>query len=81
MRVKTCLVRATAQGGSGPGPARLALGVMTAGAYLGGHLSLGKGIGVNHAAFEPPISSWTPMMAEQELPGARPGRSMSGRTR
>jgi nitrite reductase/ring-hydroxylating ferredoxin subunit/uncharacterized membrane protein len=37
------------------------------GAYLGGHLSLRRGIGVDHTAFEQPIADWTPVLDESEL--------------
>jgi nitrite reductase/ring-hydroxylating ferredoxin subunit/uncharacterized membrane protein len=36
-------------------------------AYLGGHLSLRRGIGVNHTAFEEPISDWTAVLDDKEL--------------
>jgi nitrite reductase/ring-hydroxylating ferredoxin subunit/uncharacterized membrane protein len=62
------LARKAGAPGAGRALALVGAGVMTAGAYLGGHLSLRKGVGVNHVAFEPPITSWTPVMAEQELP-------------
>src|SRR5438309_244098 len=42
-------------------------GVMMASAFLGGHLSFRKGIGVNHTAFEYPVEDWTPVLADDEL--------------
>src|SRR5579864_3576414 len=36
------------------------LGVLTGGAYLGGHLSFGMGVDVNRAAWE----QWTPVLAD-----------------
>ena len=42
-------------------------GVMMASAFLGGHLSFRKGIGVNHTAFEYPVEDWTPVLADAEL--------------
>jgi nitrite reductase/ring-hydroxylating ferredoxin subunit/uncharacterized membrane protein len=36
-------------------------------AYLGGHLSLRRGIGVNHTAFEEPIADWTAVLDDKEL--------------
>jgi nitrite reductase/ring-hydroxylating ferredoxin subunit/uncharacterized membrane protein len=42
-------------------------GVMMASAFLGGHLSFRKGIGVDHTAFEYPVQDWTPVLADDEL--------------
>ena len=43
-------------------------GVMLASAFLGGHLSFRRGIGVDHTAFEYPVEDWTPVLADDELP-------------
>jgi nitrite reductase/ring-hydroxylating ferredoxin subunit/uncharacterized membrane protein len=43
-------------------------GVMTLGAYLGGHLSFRKGVGVDETAFDQGPSGWTPVMDETDLP-------------
>jgi nitrite reductase/ring-hydroxylating ferredoxin subunit len=45
----------------------LGLGAMTAGAYLGGHLSFGKGTNVNRTAWEHGPEEWTPVLAVDEL--------------
>lgn len=42
-------------------------GVMGWGAYLGGHLSLRRGIGVDHTAFEQPIGEWTAVVDDGDL--------------
>jgi nitrite reductase/ring-hydroxylating ferredoxin subunit/uncharacterized membrane protein len=47
-------------------------GIATFSAWLGGHLSFGKGVGVNQTAFESGPSDWTPVLeatalAEREL--------------
>jgi nitrite reductase/ring-hydroxylating ferredoxin subunit/uncharacterized membrane protein len=42
-------------------------GVLMASAFLGGHLSFRKGIGVDHTAFEYPVEDWTPVLADDEL--------------
>ena len=47
-------------------------GAVSAGAYLGGHLSLSRGIGVNQTAFEDGPSDWTFLCAEDELVDGRP---------
>jgi nitrite reductase/ring-hydroxylating ferredoxin subunit len=40
---------------------------LTAGAYLGGHLSFGEGVGVDQTAFEEEPEDWTDVLAESEL--------------
>ena len=36
-----------------------ALGLTVVAGYLGGHLTLVQGVGVNHTAFEPEVTDWT----------------------
>ena len=48
-------------------------GVITTSAYLGGHLSLGKGIGVNQTAFDEGPTSWRPAIADART-GTPPAR-------
>src|SRR5919198_5444584 len=43
-------------------------GVATFSAWLGGHLSFGKGVGVNQTAFERAPSDWTPVLDADSLP-------------
>jgi nitrite reductase/ring-hydroxylating ferredoxin subunit len=43
------------------------LGVLTSGAYLGGHLSFGMGVDVNRTAWEQRPHQWTPVLADTEL--------------
>jgi nitrite reductase/ring-hydroxylating ferredoxin subunit len=43
------------------------LGVLTGGAYLGGHLSFGMGVDVNRTAWEQRPSQWTPVLADTDL--------------
>jgi nitrite reductase/ring-hydroxylating ferredoxin subunit len=40
---------------------------LTAGAYLGGHLSFAEGVGVDHTAFEGEPEDWTGVLDESEL--------------
>jgi nitrite reductase/ring-hydroxylating ferredoxin subunit/uncharacterized membrane protein len=47
-------------------------GAVSVGAYLGGHLSLSRGIGVNQTAFEDGPSDWTFLCAEAELVEGQP---------
>ena len=44
-----------------------ATALMMGSAYVGGHLSFRKGIGVNHLAFEWRVDDWTPVCAPDEL--------------
>jgi nitrite reductase/ring-hydroxylating ferredoxin subunit len=43
------------------------LGVLTGGAYLGGHLSFGMGVNVNRTGWEQRPDQWTPVLADTEL--------------
>jgi nitrite reductase/ring-hydroxylating ferredoxin subunit/uncharacterized membrane protein len=52
---------------TGKGLSLLGMGAASVGAYLGGHLSLDMGVGVNHAAYESGPGEWTPMLTEAEL--------------
>jgi nitrite reductase/ring-hydroxylating ferredoxin subunit/uncharacterized membrane protein len=47
-------------------------GVITASAYLGGHLSFGKGVGVDHTAFDEGPTDWQPAIADADLPEGAP---------
>ncbi|HZU16482.1 MAG TPA: Rieske (2Fe-2S) protein [Candidatus Dormibacteraeota bacterium] len=46
---------------------RLGLGALLAASYLGGHLTLVRGVNVNRTAWEPRPREWTPVLAEDEL--------------
>lgn len=54
------------------------LGTMGAAAYLGGHLSFVRGIGVNHTAFEEPVEDWVDVAAFAELAPGKPVRVVAG---
>jgi nitrite reductase/ring-hydroxylating ferredoxin subunit len=43
------------------------LGMMSIGAYLGGHLSFAQGVNVNRHAWEHGPEEWTPVLGEHEL--------------
>jgi len=45
---------------------------MATGGYLGGHLSMARGIGVDETAFDLPPDDWTDVLAEGELAEGRP---------
>jgi nitrite reductase/ring-hydroxylating ferredoxin subunit/uncharacterized membrane protein len=52
----------------------LGAAVLMAGAYLGGHLSLTKGVGPDQTVFDPGPSEWTPAADASQLPDGRPTR-------
>ena len=43
-------------------------GVMSAAAYLGGHLSFAEGVGVDQTAFEPAPEDWMPVLGSATSP-------------
>jgi nitrite reductase/ring-hydroxylating ferredoxin subunit len=47
-------------------------GVVTFSAWLGGHLSFAKGVGVNQTAFAETPSDWTPVLDETKLEEGQP---------
>jgi nitrite reductase/ring-hydroxylating ferredoxin subunit/uncharacterized membrane protein len=55
----------------GKGLSLLGMGAASAGAYLGGHLSLDMGVGVVHTAYESGPGDWTPTVPESELEEGR----------
>jgi nitrite reductase/ring-hydroxylating ferredoxin subunit/uncharacterized membrane protein len=55
------------RGGSGRMLALAGGAALGAGAYLGGHLSFGEGVGVNHTTFEEAPEEWTDVLAEDAL--------------
>ncbi|MDQ3763098.1 MAG: Rieske 2Fe-2S domain-containing protein [Actinomycetota bacterium] len=42
-------------------------GVLMVGGYLGGHLSFGRAVNVNHTSFEHRPGEWTPVLADADL--------------
>jgi nitrite reductase/ring-hydroxylating ferredoxin subunit len=55
------------RGGSGRLLALAGGGVLAAGGYLGGHMTLAEGVGVDHTVFEDAPEEWTSVLAEAEL--------------
>jgi nitrite reductase/ring-hydroxylating ferredoxin subunit/uncharacterized membrane protein len=51
------------------------LGGVTAGGYLGGHLTFGRGVGVDHTLFDEAPTYWTRIAGESDL---REGRLLRG---
>jgi nitrite reductase/ring-hydroxylating ferredoxin subunit len=56
------------------------LTVLMAGGYLGGHLSLTKGVGPDQTVFDPGPTDWTPAADPSQLPDRRPTRVVVGDT-
>lgn len=52
------------------------MGVLMAGGYLGGHLSLNRGIGPDQTVFDPGPSEWTPAADASQLAQRRPLRTV-----
>ncbi len=55
------------------------LGVTLSSAYLGGHLTLIRGVGVNHTAFQGGTRKWTDVAADADVPEGTPLRVMAGK--
>jgi nitrite reductase/ring-hydroxylating ferredoxin subunit/uncharacterized membrane protein len=54
------------------------LGLMTAAAYLGGHLTYIRGVGVNHTAFEEAVTEWADVGALADMPPGQPVHATAG---
>lgn len=54
------------------------LGITLSAAYLGGHLSFIRGVGVNHAAFDDAVSDWTDVADVAEMATDKPLRVAPG---
>jgi nitrite reductase/ring-hydroxylating ferredoxin subunit len=50
------------------------MAVMMSGGYLGGHLSLNRGVGPDQTVFDPGPTDWTPVGDASQLPEGRPTR-------
>jgi nitrite reductase/ring-hydroxylating ferredoxin subunit len=54
--------------------------IMGAGGYLGGHLTLTKGVGPDQTVFDPGPTDWKPAADASQLPDGRPTRVVVGDT-
>jgi nitrite reductase/ring-hydroxylating ferredoxin subunit len=50
--------------------------VLLAGGYLGGHLSLSKGVGADQTVFDPGPTDWKPALDTSQLSERRPVRAV-----
>jgi nitrite reductase/ring-hydroxylating ferredoxin subunit len=73
-------LRARANGSRGRGKllALAGIGAVSAGGWLGGHLSYAEGVGVDVTAFEKYPGDWTAVVAESELAEGEPHRAELG---
>jgi uncharacterized membrane protein len=69
------LARSDGHRGTGRVLSMLGFGVATGSAWLGGHLSFRKGVGVNQTAFEPLPTKWTAVLDQEELEEATLGHA------
>lgn len=78
LQIVSWLSRRGGNRGRGVGLSLLASGLMVVAAYLGGHLSLVRGVGINHTAFQGAEGEWTDVAAEEGLEDATPLRVIAG---
>ena len=72
LQVASWVARRRGRHGTGAVLSAVGLGATGAAAYLGGHLTLVRGVGVNHTAFEEGPHEWTDVAAETELTEGTP---------
>lgn len=56
------------------------MGVLLAGGYIGGHLSMSKGVGPDQTVFDPGLTDWAPAADASQLVDRRPLRAVVGDT-
>lgn len=67
LHLASLVARARGRRRAGKALSLAGLGVLTGGAYLGGHLSFVMGVNVNRTAWEQRPHQWTPVLADTEL--------------
>jgi nitrite reductase/ring-hydroxylating ferredoxin subunit/uncharacterized membrane protein len=72
------LARSDGHRGTGRALSMLGFGVATGSAWLGGHLSFRKGVGVDQTAFEPLPTKWTAVLDQDELEEDTLGHASAG---
>ena len=78
LQIVSWLSRRGGNRGRGVGLSLAASGLMVVSAYLGGHLSLVRGVGINHTAFQGSEAKWTDVAAETDVTEAKPLRVTVG---
>ena len=72
------IARRSGRRGLGRALSLLGMTTLTAGGYLGGHLSYARGVGVNNAFFEHEPEEWTPVLDWSDLPAGTPTKVEAG---
>lgn len=78
LQTASWVARRRGRRGRGAALSALALGLTGTSAYLGGHLSFTRGVGVDHTAFEPTVADWTDVAAAADLTDDKPLRVEAG---
>jgi nitrite reductase/ring-hydroxylating ferredoxin subunit/uncharacterized membrane protein len=74
LQLASWVARRRGRHGTGAGLSAVGLGATGVAAYLGGHLTLVRGVGVNHTAFQEAPGDWTDVAAEVDLVEGTPKR-------
>jgi len=80
LQVASFLARRRGNAGRGAALSLAAMGGAAASAYLGGYLSLERGVGVDQTAFDPGPSDWEAAIPAAELPEGEPTSVVVGDT-
>lgn len=78
LQAASYLARRRGRPGAGAALSAAGLGIMAGAAYLGGHLSFTRGVGVNHTAFQDDVTDWTRVALLSELAPDKLVRVMAG---
>ncbi len=78
LQVLSLRARRRGERAQGIGLSTLAMSVAGMSAWLGGHLSYGRGVGVNQTAFEDFPSAWTALTDDGQLEPGKPIRRSAG---
>jgi len=80
LQVLSLRARRRGEHAKGIGLSTVAMGVAGGSAWLGGHLSFGRGVGVNQTALDDLPDSWTSLTDEKQLEDGKPIRRSAGGT-
>lgn len=78
LQAASYLARRRGHAATGTALSACGLALMTGAAYLGGHLTYIRGVGVNHTAFADTVTDWADVGALADLPPDRPVAAMAG---
>jgi nitrite reductase/ring-hydroxylating ferredoxin subunit len=80
LQVASWAARRRGRRGRGAALSLVAAGGAATSAYLGGYLTLERGVGVDQTAFDPGPQDWAPAMAAADLPDGEPASVVVGDT-